>query len=241
MKPLLCTFIFLSIFEGLFAQNNLSEFISDTDTFLKKYTREGRVNYVGIAGNMTQINKLIDFIAKAPAGEFSENEKTAFYINAYNLLVINQIIQSVKNSSGKSTQSISGFFDAIRHRIAGEDLTLNELEQKKLILRIQDPRIHFVLVCAARGCPKIADFAFRPDQLDTQLEQRTQTVLEDPDFIRVSDAKREVAVSEIFTWYREDFLKKYASIRDFINAYRSEKLNPDYELVKYTYDWSLNN
>ena len=133
------------------------------------------------------------------------------------------------------------FFDVYEHNVAGERLTLNDIEQQKLITPTQDPRLHFVLVCAARGCPKIASFAFRPGLLEEQLKQKTQMALDDPDFIRVSTANQEIGISEIFYWYEDDFLKKYPSVKDFINQYRTEKLNPEFALVKYTYDWSLNN
>ena len=127
------------------------------------------------------------------------------------------------------------------NKIAGERLTLDDIEQQKLLTPTQDPRLHFVLVCAARGCPKIADFAFRPNLLEEQLKQKTTMSLDDSDFIRVNESKKEIGISEIFYWYKDDFLKKYASIKDFINTYRTEKLNPEFALVKYTYDWSLNN
>lgn len=224
-----------------FAQGNLEGFFSKTDEFLKKYTQDGRVNYVGIARNATDLKELLDYIGTAPVGDFAENQKTAFYINAYNILVIDLVIQTVKGSSGNSPKSIDGFFDAQEHAVAGERLTLNDIEQKKLISPTQDPRVHFVLVCAARGCPKIASFAFRPNLLEDQLNQKTRMALDDPDFVKVSDTKKEIGISEIFYWYKDEFLKKYDSVRDFINAYRTEQLNSEYTLVKYTYDWSLNN
>ena len=242
MKHLFNLIVLLfAISNTLFAQENLEGFITKTDNFLKKYTQEGHVNYVAIARNSADLQDLLNYISKAPVSEFSMNQKTAFYINAYNILVIDLVIQSVKSSSNPSPKSIEGFFDTHKHNIAGERLTLNDIEQKKLIMPTQDPKLHFVLVCAARGCPKIANFAFKPDVLQEQLIQKTRMALDDSDFIRVNEAKKEVAISEIFTWHEEDFLKKYPSIKEFINTYRSEKLNSTYTLTKYTYDWSLNN
>ena len=223
------------------AQENLEGFFSKTDEFLKKYTQNGRVNYVGIAKNGSDLKNLLDYIAKAPVNDFTTNQKTAFYINTYNIVVIDLVIQSVKSSSNLSPKSVDGFFDTHENKIAGERLTLDDIEQQKLLTPTQDPRLHFVLVCAARGCPKIADFAFRPNLLEEQLKQKTTMSLDDSDFIRVNESKKEIGISEIFYWYKDDFLKKYASIKDFINTYRTEKLNPEFALVKYTYDWSLNN
>jgi hypothetical protein len=49
-----------------------------------------------------------------------------------------------------------------------------------------------------------------------------------------------VKVSEIFKWYREDFVKDGKSEIDFLNTYRKEKIMPNSKLSYYTYDWRLN-
>ena len=92
------------------AQENLDGFFSETDKFLKTYTQNGRVNYVSIARNGADLKNLLDFIATVPANNFTADQKTAFYINTYNILVINLVIQSVKSSSNPSPKSIDGFF-----------------------------------------------------------------------------------------------------------------------------------
>ncbi|NJO01939.1 MAG: DUF547 domain-containing protein, partial [Bacteroidia bacterium] len=176
------------------------------------------------------------FIDEASLRQASDPERIAFYINAYNLLVIHQVVAYYPVNS---PQAINGFFEKHKQKVAGESITLNELEQKKLLMPTQDPRLHFVLICAARGCPQIADFAFRSDQLEAQIEQRTQLTLTDSSFIRVDEAAKKVAISEIFTWYRADFRKNGQEVIDFINQYRTNKLE-GYQITSYPYDWTLN-
>lgn len=237
MKKYLFGFLiyFLSL-GSLSAQADFAGFLSETDQFLKKYVRSGSVDYPNLAQNQSDLKPLIEFIARASIQNLNQTEQKAFYINAYNLLVINQIIE---NYPSNSPQSIGGFFDTRKQIVAEEKITLNELEKQKLLIPTGDARLHFVLVCAAKGCPKIADFAFQPDQLDAQIDQQTRLALNDPEFIRLDESTQKAAISEIFTWYRADFQKDGRSVLDFINQYRDKKLD-GYQISSYPYDWALN-
>ena len=41
-------------------------------------------------------------------------------------------------------------------------------------------------------------------------------------------------------WYKEDFTMKGTSEIDFINKYKTEKLEGKYKLSYFPYDWKLN-
>ena len=65
----------------------------------------------------------------------SAESKKAFYINAYNLIVIYQVS---KFYPLKSPLDKSGFFDKVKHQVAGEALTLNALELKTLVFTTKE-------------------------------------------------------------------------------------------------------
>ena len=170
------------------------------------------------------------------------NERTeAFYINAYNIIVIHNV---VKLYPIKSPLDVDGFFDKKKHKIANEYLTLNDIENEKLRKVYNDPRIHFVLVCAAKGCPQLGTEAIKPATISQQLDARTKIAINDPLFIRVKTSSNLVLVSEIFKWYKVDFIKgeNFQDLIAFINKYRKEgtavstKLKVDF----YPYNWTLN-
>ncbi|MGB3586410.1 MAG: DUF547 domain-containing protein, partial [Tunicatimonas sp.] len=167
----------------------------------------------------------------------SDAEKKAFYINAYNIVTIYQIIQIYPV---KSPMNINGFFDKNKHQVAGKSLTLNQLEKERLLKDHFDARAHFVLVCAAMSCPPLASFAYQADQLDQQLEERTRQALNSPEFIRVDKSKKKVHISKIFDWYKGDFTKNQASVLQYINQYRDEKIPESYKVGYYEYSWALN-
>ncbi|MDN5205221.1 DUF547 domain-containing protein [Fulvivirgaceae bacterium BMA10] len=229
------TFV-LAIHSG-FANEKLTKFFGDVDSFLKKYTQEGRVDYEAIKKNLTNAQQLYEAIGTMDLSGTTEDERKAFYLNAYNMVVIYQV---AKYYPLKSAMDQSGFFDKVKHRIAGEQLTLNALEIIKIMRQFGDARIHFALACAANGCPPLADFAYAPNQIDTQLQQRTRESLNNDNFIQVQSSSRKVNVSMIFKWYAKDFIKEKPNIITYINQFRDNKIPENFELGYYEYDWGLN-
>jgi hypothetical protein len=95
-------------------------------------------------------------------------------------------------------------------------------------------------VCGANGCPPITNFAYTPENLEQQLEQQTKLAINNPDFIKVNVKSKKVEISQIFEWYKEDFISTKSSYIDFLNKYKSEPIPTNFKVAFYTYDWSLN-
>jgi len=126
-------FILLSIFFGIVLQVNAQsvindQFFNEVDALLKKNVTNGLVKYDQLKNN-SDLKSLINTIETAKVSNLDDNTKQAFYINAYNLLVINSALEKYPLSS---VQSVSGFFDSKKRKIAGENLTLNQIEKNKL-------------------------------------------------------------------------------------------------------------
>lgn len=217
---------------------DLHSFFTKADAFFNKYVNNGRVAYKDINSHFNDIKSLYETINTTDLSSATDAEKKAFYINAYNLIVIYQVS---KYYPLKSALDQSGFFNQVKHTVAGEPMTLNYLEIKKLVLGYHDPRVHFVLACAAVSCPPLASFAYDPAQLDEQMEQRTRLALNDPEWLKVRADQKKVLLSKIFDWYQKDFTMNGAhSAIEFINKYRNSKIPADYGVGYYEYDWSLN-
>jgi len=236
MKKTYSTFV-LSLFLIYGAQASVASFNAKSGKFFNKYVNNGMVSYKSIKANLSEIAGLYAEVESMNLSAATENEKKAFYINAYNVIVIYQV---TKFYPLKSALDQSGFFDKVKHKVAGESLTLNHLEIKKLIIPYQDPRIHFVLACAAKSCPPLASFAYTADQLDQQLEARTMLAINDAGWLKVVPAENKVLVSKIFDWYKKDFTATGMSVLEFINKYRTKKIPANYTVSHYEYDWSLN-
>ncbi|GAB2478772.1 DUF547 domain-containing protein [Hymenobacter qilianensis] len=224
---------------GILAAPIAPSFTAATSAFLQKYVNaDGNVNYAAIKKQPAVLNSLLQTVQSFDTKTMSAAERKAFYLNAYNLVVIGAVVERFPIAS---VMKVQGFFDKLPFTIAGEKMTLNELETNKLRKPYNDPRIHFALVCAAKGCPRLSREAFAAPTLDAQLSAQTKRVLTDPTFIRLNATAKKVQVSEIFKWYAADFNASGQPLIPYLNQYRAAQPIPaTYAIDYYPYDWSLN-
>ena len=214
-----------------------TKFFDSADAFFKKHVVDGKVNYNQLNQNSADLKTLLQTVAEANIDNLEPNTRQAFLINTYNLLVIQGVLNSYPL---QSVLDVNGFFDSKKHTVAGKSVTLNKLEKEWLIKTYQDARFHFVLVCGALDCPPITNFAYRPNQLNQQLEQQTRIALNNPDFIKVDMANKTASLSQIFEWYVKDFGGSRKASLKFINQYRKMPIPSNYKINFYNYNWSLN-
>ncbi len=215
----------------------LSAWFTESDRFLKKYVDDGLIRYRAISENPSELMQLTHAIENIDLSKHDNATRKAFWINAYNITVIDAVMSEYPISS---PLDVDGFFDKETHKIAGEWVTLDQIEKEKLIGQFGEERAHFVLVCAAKGCPPIMKGAYQPESIDNQLEKQTRKALNDEDFIRVKSDQNQVAISKIFQWYKNDFTEEANSLLAYINEYREEAIPSSYRVTYYEYDWSLN-
>ena len=211
-------------------------FFDKADVFFQKNVKDGLLDYSQLRNNKI-LAELTKEIADANIKELNDLELQAFYINAYNLLVINSIAQ---NYPIRSANDVSGFFDGQKHLVAGKKMTLNQLEKGNLFKKFDEPRFHFVLVCGAKGCPPITNFGYRPEKLEEQMQLQTMKALNDDRFVKIIDpVKNKVGLSQIFDWYTKDFGGK-SNLINYVNRFRTEKIRSNAKASFLDYDWSLN-
>ncbi len=228
--------VFLLFFGCISTQaQNLDAYFTTADSFFKTYVDNGKVDYKAIHENPSRLNALVNMAKKLRVSTAAPDIYKSFWINTYNILVIKGIIDYYPL---KSPLDIDGFFDKTKYAAGGELSTLNEIENQLLRAKFpNEPRFHFVLVCAGLGCPPIINEAYVPNNLENQLQRQTEKALNDPKFIR--EEENAVRVSQIFEWYKSDF-ENAGGILPFINTYRKTKLPVTIKIDYYPYDWTLN-
>ena len=214
---------------------DLDQFFKSSDAFFKTHVSEGNVDYKTIVQSPSELNSILDEAKSIKISENDKNTYKAFWINAYNLLVIKEV---VNNYPLKSPLDVNGFFEKKKHNIGGQSLTLNEIENDLLRAKFDDPRIHFVLVCGAKGCPPIINESYTPDNLEQKLTEQTKKAINGA-FIQINSKKKKVFVSQIMEWYKKDFILDGNEI-DFLNRYLEEPIPAKFKLAYFTYDWNLN-
>jgi hypothetical protein len=236
MKKLIA--LTIAIISLSFSESNaqsLQNFFDEADALFGTHVVGGKVDYKAIKNDPSQLNAALETAKQLTVSSNDAKTYQAFWINAYNLSVIKGIVD---NYPIKSPLDKKGFFDKTKYELGGTKITLNDIENKKLRAKIGDARFHFVLVCGAIGCPPLIGKAYTASNLEKLLEQQTIKALNNSSFIRVSGKK--VAFSEIFKWYKEDFVKGGKTEIDFLNTYRKEKVPQDAKVTYYGYDWRLN-
>ena len=214
---------------------------------LTNFVKDARVNYGALKAHPQDLNRYLDQIATVSKAEFkkwSEPQQIAFLSNAYNAYTLRLIIDHYPLKSIKDIGSfLKGPWDQPVVILFGETITLNTLEHKILRVDYAEPRLHFVLVCAAKGCPPLRGEAYVGARLEEQLVDQAKQFLAETAKNRVEAAERTVYLSPIFKWYGGDFEKKSGSVLAALKPYWPGKPVAGYEdfKIRYTdYDWSLN-
>lgn len=230
-------FIFLITFLIIPSMAVSQTYFDRVNSFLVREIVFGLVNYADLQKDTKELDQLVTEIATMNLRDSSQNYKTAFYLNAYNILVIKQIRD---NYPINKPLDVKGFFKSNKFTIAREQLTLDEIEFRKLFDPTKDPRIHFALGCGARSCPFLYDNAFTPQHVEEQLQFRAELIIDRPNYVLVDDQKKTVTLNKIFDWYEDQFTSAEGSLIQYINKYRFYPVPADFVVNFQEYDWSLN-
>ena len=207
------------------------------DQLLQKHvSSNGNVNYEGFKSDIDRLNNYLVSISKIkPNTDWSRNETTAYWINAYNAYTIKLMLN---NYPLKSIMDINGgkAWDLKFVEIEGEKYSLNNIEHDILRAKYFDSRIHFAVNCASISCPKLSNTAYFAEGLDQKLEKAAKEFINNSAQNTISSNK--ASVSKLFDWYKDDFTKN-GTVKEYINKYSTTKLTTDKISYK-EYNWNIN-
>lgn len=212
---------------------------------LAKYVEDGGlVNYQGFINDKEELESYLETLSSnAPGDSWTENEKLAYWINAYNaftvkLIVDNYPLESIKDLNPTiSVPTVNSIWSKEWFQIGGQDFSLDRIEHKILRKEFEEPRIHFAVNCASISCPVLRAEAYTADEVDRQLDEQTRIFLNDPS--RNTITEKRVEVSKIFSWFGGDF-KKGQSLVEFIDQYTKVDIAENAKVRFMKYDWNLN-
>ena len=231
---------------------------------LGRWVREGGVDYDSVVSEQGDLRRFVATLSVAgphstPERFQTEPERLAYYINAYNALVLfavidNWPIESVHDVRGwLDPRKGFGFFYGLQMALDGGRTNLYDLENE-VIRGFKDARIHAAINCASKSCPALASHAYEPVTLDAQLDAVTQLFCSTAPHVRVDEEAEQIQLSAIFDWYKVDFeeharrLGKPATVLGFIEAFATPEVtealaraqSEGFEVVFQPYDWTLN-
>ena len=205
---------------------------------LATYVKDGRVDYAGLAKkDLGKLDRYLAGVATAVVPP-NRNRRIEFYIDAYNALVLRAVI---KHKRPRSVLDVKDFFKARVHRVAGKTVSLDQLEKEVINPFAKDPRTHFVLVCAAVGCPILESKPYLGGKLEQRLDAATRRYLAGPTGAQVQAGS--LKLSKIFDWYAKDFGGP-AAARAFVLKHLSpaarQTAGADPKVSFLDYNWTLN-
>jgi hypothetical protein len=212
------------------------------DAILSDRAREGGFDYRSATGqDRKRLAAYLSNLGDARPKEMSDDERKAFWINAYNAMAIAIVLE---HYPVRSIRDIAGAFQSIRKRIGGEMLTLDDIENR--LRETRDARIHFAIVCASKSCPPLARKAYRARSLSADLDAQGRAFVGDPSKNVIDRADERLALSKIFDWNRKEFERDGGSLAAYVARFapdaataswlRTFRKRPEF----LEYDWTLN-
>ena len=224
------------------------------DGLLKRYLAAGSGERDGImlfdyaavsTADRQTLRDYLQQLAEVNVAGLSRDEQRAYWINLYNALTVDVILQhypvaSIRDISG-------GFFTAgpwqeKRFQVGGEQVSLDDIEHRILRPIWRDARLHYAVNCASLGCPNLAADAYTADNTEALLDAGAYAYVNHRRGVRVDNGR--LIVSSIYEWFREDFDGDDAGVIAHLSRYAEgglkEALAGITAIDDDEYDWALN-
>ena len=193
-------------------------------------------------------------------GQIKTKEQfNAFYINAYNFVMVGKIYKDGRDKKGKlkiaSVKDLGSFFNPYKaftqkdRSVAGTKMTLDEIEKGTLLGKEakkkgwKDARIHFAVNCASVGCPPLRKQIYTAENVNAMLDENTKKSMLTKRHLMVKG--KTLHLTHLFKWYDGDFKEQAKSVKDWVLKYidnedLKKKVIATNDIEFITYDWKLN-
>lgn len=187
----------------------------------------------------------LDDLTGADPSAMTPDAAFAFWVNLYYAATVSRVkaaypVESIRRIGGSLFRP--GPWRERFLRVAGQDLSLDDIEHGILRPVWRDPRIHYAVNCAALGCPNLAGRAWTPERLGQMLQIAADAYVNHPRGARIVDG--ELEVSSIYDWYITDFVGTdtgvIAHLRRHADSRLAARLAGRSVIAAHRYDWKLN-
>jgi hypothetical protein len=273
MKNTLAAIALVLATAGVAAQNyapspDLDALYVPFDALLELHVRDGLVYYRALQGDRGRLNQFIASL-NSPAvvsayPKWNDNQKKAFWLNAYNALVLQTVVShypirgGAKTYPANSVRQIPGAFEKTPHSIAGKQVTLDQIENTELA-DFDDPRVYIALGRGAVGSGRLRSEAFSTKAVEKQLDQAKAQFAGTPRWVKIEPLSGRVSISPILSWRAQAFIAEYADdsfdlpkrepieravigfLRPHLLAAEEEFIKKNtFQLTYENFDWRLN-
>jgi hypothetical protein len=240
---------------------------------LQHYVRkDGSVDYGFLHRRRLELQQLLmelDELDPNAYAAWPDQEKLAFWINAYNLKMLDIITRNYPIQSSwwlrltwppSDIRHITGIWTDYKFIVMDEESTLAEVERRFFHRAFGDPRVYLAIAYASRSGPPLRNHPYQGQDLDQQLDEQVRAFLTSPQGLRIDRHAMAVHLSAIFkpTWRGKEFLPRFGTdkkfkdrdpetraVLSFLTNYLSREdayfLETENYAIEYMpYDWRLN-
>jgi len=210
---------------------------ADTGMYMVAYGRVKRDDKKALDAYLQQL-------AELDPRKLSRDEQLAYWINLYNALTVDLILDyyPVKSITrlGKGWFRMGPWRDELI-TIAGQAISLHDIEHRILRPIWNNPRIHYALNCASIGCPDLLPTAYRSSTINQQLDAAARRFINQEKGAELIDGR--LVLSSIFDWYEDDFVDEDGVLEElkvFARKGLKQQLDRFDGRISYRYNWKLN-
>lgn len=222
------------------------------DRLLKAYVvsdRDGinRVDYGGVnTADRAALRTYLETLSKTPITSLARAEQQAFWINLYNALTLDVVLDHYPVGSIRKIAISPGWFSVGPWgkkllSVEGEMVSLDDIEHRILRPIWKDSRIHYAVNCASIGCPNLRKEAFSAENTEACLEAGARDYVNHTRGARVETGR--LIVSSIYDWFADDFggsAGVIAHLKRYADPPLAQTLDGIETIYDDEYDWSLN-
>ncbi len=218
---------------------------------LKHYVDDdGLVDYKSWHSSSKDRSALRQYLAELSRADLAkpttQEAKLSFWINAYNALTLDAILDVYPTTSIRNHTSNLGGYNIWKHHllvVGDREFSLDNIEHE-VLRKMNEPRIHFAIVCASIGCPRLLNEAYTPEKIQRQLEANAKDFFSRPRNLSIDTQTKQIKLSSIMSWFGDDFGKTREDQLRYISNYfpdSAKAVSRDGFLVGFQdYDWNLN-
>ena len=215
------------------------------DALLRRHVDvDGWVDYAALKRESASLDAYLRVVEQVDFDQLGRDEKLAQLINAYNAFTLRLILDHYPVSSIKDIPDAQRW-DARRWNVGGNTWSLNQIEHEQIRPKFVEPRVHFALVCAAVGCPKLRNEAYQAERLEQQLDDQARYVHDHDRWLRYKRGAGAVRLTKLYEWYGDDFKQVAGSVLSYAARYslplkQALDAGQSPRIDWLSYDWKLN-
>ena len=191
------------------------------DRVLDTYVRDGLVYYRALQIERPPLDRYVASLDVPPdaLAAWTVEAQLAFWLNAYDALVLRTVIDhypingTASDFPANSVRQVPGAFGGRAHRVAGREVTLDQIETE-ILAGFEDPRVFLAIGRGAVGGGRLRSEAFSGARLEEQLADAAAECVTRAECVVIDQGAGMITANPLFGWRETAFVSAYAAAPD---------------------------